>query len=594
VGIFREFQRRKTFQVMVIYASFSWLIIHLLDGYLAPSVPKEIAQLVPVSLLIGMPILLMYNWTRGRGSGSGEKGTSRKTDRLINLAVAFALMIALALLAGDRFNVVPSKEALGRGTEVLDSDDEPVDDRALAVMPLTHEPGNEDAEFLSGALTDSLYGHFQSAVGLQPTAYRSAMAITTGNEYTTISRKLKVAQFISGTLYLTEDDLTVSVRMIDAQSGQEMWSGKFTGGKNELETISRNIVSSVAPALASEPPPAVRPGGKIRWPLQAMFYRGRRLVIEGVPENMAAAETILSTVVADSNEFTQSDPLTTDFDADIRYFQARALSWLALVQFRSALQRQESQSRAFDAARSSAQAAISLDPDFGLPWVVLGGIAAWVDYDWIVADEAAANGLERSPRDVKAISAAAALKMTRGQAGEAVELYRQAVALDPLTLNHRLSLGLALEFAGEYKAAIRVYRQLMTNDPDYPGAHTYLGRALIADERARSALLHMELEKHALWGPYGRILALSSLGRDDEANALMSRFERDYSADAAYQIAEIYAHRGEQDQAFEWLEQAREQHDPGISLLLLNPFLKSLANDWRWGVLLENMNLTEG
>jgi len=595
VGIFREFQRRKTFQVMVIYASVSWLIIHLLDRYVAMRVPNQITELVPVLLLVGMPILLMYNWNRGRQSGLSGKRTSRRTDRIINLAVALALMIALALLAGDRFNVVPSKDALGRATEVLDSndDDEPVDDHSLAVMPLSHESGDEAGKFLSGALTDSLYGHFQSVGELQLTAYRSAMAIQPGTEHTTISRRLKVAHIISGKLHLLDDFVTVNAWMVDARSGQEMWFGKFTGSKGELESISRKIVTAVALVLAPDALPTIRAGGKIEWSPQAMFYRGRHLVLGGVPENMEAAETLLLKAVLDSTEFALSGIPTNEFVPESRYFQARASSWLALVQFKSVLQRQEFHARAFDAARSSAQAAISLDPDIGLPWVVLGGIATWADYDWKAADEATANGLERSSRDVSAISAAAAVRLTRGRADEAGALYRQAISLDPLTLNHRLSLGLALEFAGEFKAAIRVYRQLMIKDPDYPGAHTYLGRALIADERARSALLHMELEKHPLWGPYGRILALSSLGRNEEAIALMSRFERDHSADAAYQIAEIYAHRGELDQAFEWLEQAREQHDPGISLLLLNPFLKPLVNDVRWRILLENMNLTE-
>ena len=40
---------------------------------------------------------------------------------------------------------------------------------------------------------------------------------------------------------------------------------------------------------------------------------------------------------------------------------------------------------------------------------------------------------------------------------------------------------------------------------------------------------------------------------------------------AAFQIAEAYAYRGEVDKAFEWLDRAHAQRDPGVTYS---------ANDW--------------
>ena len=45
---------------------------------------------------------------------------------------------------------------------------------------------------------------------------------------------------------------------------------------------------------------------------------------------------------------------------------------------------------------------------------------------------------------------------------------------------------------------------------------------------------------------------------------------------AAYQIAEVYAYRGEKDRAFEWLERARRQRDSGLIGLRIDPFLANL------------------
>ncbi len=50
---------------------------------------------------------------------------------------------------------------------------------------------------------------------------------------------------------------------------------------------------------------------------------------------------------------------------------------------------------------------------------------------------------------------------------------------------------------------------------------------------------------------------------------------------AAFQIAEIYAYRGETDKAFEWLERAYKQRDGGLSQMKGDPLLRSLERDPR-------------
>jgi hypothetical protein len=62
---------------------------------------------------------------------------------------------------------------------------------------------------------------------------------------------------------------------------------------------------------------------------------------------------------------------------------------------------------------------------------------------------------------------------------------------------------------------------------------------------------------------------------------------------AAYQVAEAYAYRGEQDQAFEWLERARKQRDPGLRSLRRDPLLEKIRDDARWNTFLRTMGLTD-
>jgi tetratricopeptide (TPR) repeat protein len=101
----------------------------------------------------------------------------------------------------------------------------------------------------------------------------------------------------------------------------------------------------------------------------------------------------------------------------------------------------------------------------------------------------------------------------------------------------------------------------------------------------------MELEKRDLWRRYGFSVLYHAVGRQKEAAATLSELIKNYRDTAAYQIAEVYAYRGEVDRAFEWLERAYAQRDSELSQIKGDPHLKRLASDPRYSALLGKMRL---
>ena len=59
----------------------------------------------------------------------------------------------------------------------------------------------------------------------------------------------------------------------------------------------------------------------------------------------------------------------------------------------------------------------------------------------------------------------------------------------------------------------------------------------------------------------------------------------------AYQVAEVYAWRGETDKAFEWLQISLDNHDTGLLSLLIDPLMRSLRNDSRYSEMLTKVGL---
>lgn len=99
------------------------------------------------------------------------------------------------------------------------------------------------------------------------------------------------------------------------------------------------------------------------------------------------------------------------------------------------------------------------------------------------------------------------------------------------------------------------------------------------------------VEPHPFNRLFGQALAFHALGRKQEADAALAEMVATESEGAAYQIAEVYAFRGETDRAFHWLERAYTQRDGGLASMLGDPFLKNLERDPRYPAFLKKMRL---
>ena len=76
-----------------------------------------------------------------------------------------------------------------------------------------------------------------------------------------------------------------------------------------------------------------------------------------------------------------------------------------------------------------------------------------------------------------------------------------------------------------------------------------------------------------------------------KSDSTLSLLIRDYQPDWAYQIAAIYAYRGAVDKAFEWLERAYQDRDPGFLWIKVDPLFQGIKNDPRYAQLVEKTDL---
>jgi hypothetical protein len=86
-------------------------------------------------------------------------------------------------------------------------------------------------------------------------------------------------------------------------------------------------------------------------------------------------------------------------------------------------------------------------------------------------------------------------------------------------------------------------------------------------------------------------MAYHDLGRDAESRRLLDELIAKYHDFGAYQIAQVFAWRGDRDHAFEWLERAYAQNDGGLTMIKADPMVRRLHDDPRFSALLKKMKL---
>jgi tetratricopeptide (TPR) repeat protein len=179
-----------------------------------------------------------------------------------------------------------------------------------------------------------------------------------------------------------------------------------------------------------------------------------------------------------------------------------------------------------------------------------------------------------------------------GRIEEAIGFYRRAVEQDPLSTSTYTNLAVALHAADRLTEAEAAYRKALELAPQRVNTRAFLSLTLLAQGRADEALVEAMREPNEQLRLWALAIVHHALGHGAESEAAL-RGLIEASDVWALQVAQVHGARGEADAAFEWLERAREQRDPGLPGLKSDAQLRSLHGDARWGMFLKKMGLED-
>ncbi|HEX8895632.1 MAG TPA: tetratricopeptide repeat protein, partial [Terriglobales bacterium] len=416
---------------------------------------------------------------------------------------------------------------------------------SIAVLPFADMSPAKDQEYFSDGLSEQLIHELAKVSGLKVVGRSSAFQFKGKNQdLREVGRKLGVANVLEGSVHREGNHVRITAELIKADDGFQLWSQTYDREINDIFAVQDEIARAASEALQlkllgsnGQPVPSNLPSTNpeaYQAYLQANYLLGRG----HSKEDLGKALTYTDKVI----------------ELDKTYAPAWALR--ASVQTLMAEDGLIDVTEGFRRARNDAERAIALDPNSASGYLALARTQIFHDWDWDTANTHLTKAAALEPSSAEIFRIRSNLSLLLGNLDQAIKLYEQSVALDPLRSNSYLGLGYLLYKAGRYDEAQAALQKALDLNPQLAFAHAYVGRILIAEGSPQRALAEVEKEPNDGEKLTDQALVYHALGREQDSDAVLVELIAKHDTDWAYQIAEVYAFRGESDKAFEWLERA--------------------------------------
>jgi TolB-like protein/DNA-binding winged helix-turn-helix (wHTH) protein len=451
----------------------------------------------------------------------------------------------------------------------------------LAVLPCLNLTGDPKQEYLADGITEELISRLAQLdpQKLSVIARTSVMGYKQpGTPLEEIARDLGVQRVLESSVRGGPGRLRITVQLIDVRNQSHLWSSDYDYQSGEILGLEEDVATAVAQqiqlGLASRRPTDSARSHAISSGAIDAYLQGHYLFQHPTKDNLNQAVTY--------------------FEHAITLDSMYALAWVAL----SGAQRRQVEfgftpPEGYRQARESAERALALDDGLGIAYANLGWIQINHDWDWQGANTSVQRALHLDPGNAAILIEASALSAALGRNDEALTEARRTEELDPLNPYVHGWLGLLLLALNRPQEAAVSLQRLMQLRSDYPLAHGELALAYLFEGHAQDALVESEKEQLPSWRMRVEALAHYTLGRRHESDSILAELTAQHQDHAAYQIAEVYAYRGEPDQAFRWLGRAYAQRDPGLSTTKADPLLTNLRGDPRYNAFLARLHLPQ-
>jgi TolB-like protein/Flp pilus assembly protein TadD len=454
---------------------------------------------------------------------------------------------------------------------------------SIAVLPFQNRSGDPNAEYLSDGLAESLIYRLSKLPNLQVSPTSSVIKYKSKDmDVPTVASELQVQAVMVGKLVQIDDNLTISVELIDARNNKLLWGEQYNRKMSDLLATQREIASEIVNKLQ------LRLSGESEKSLTKRYT-----------DNNDAYQLYLK------GRFHFAKRNRPDVERSVEYFKQAialdpnfALAYSALADSYNGMTAYPymSPKQAVPLAKAAANRALEIDPTLAEAHTALANSLACFDWNWQEAEREFKRALEINPNDAGTHWRYGMFYlMPVRRLEEAIAEGKRSLELEPLDLNHGANLSGLYFYAGRYDEALEHARQVNGLDANFIVGRWALSQAYIQKGMYAEAI---ELNEKALQTePTNQVylrfagIAYAKAGRRQDAEKIIDRFREIARSQyvMSYHLALIYSALGDKEKALTELETALSERDYLLPRIQVEPFLDPLRDDPRFQELIARL-----
>ena len=347
-------------------------------------------------------------------------------------------------------------------------------DKSIAVLRFTNLSGENGSEYFSDGLAEEILNALSQVEELSVASRTSSFSLTgRATDVGAIARQLHVAHVLEGSVRRVGKKLRVTVQLVDARSGFQLWSQRYDRELEDVFEIQDEIASSIAARLRVTLADNVhRRTSNLE--TYELYLRGLHYWHERSPSTLRMAVQC----------FEQSISL----DPDYALAYASLSNCYAILNFYGWLPDSVAQPK----AQAAMAKATTLE---ALLWECSLSKALYVLYferEWRQAEAALQQALALNPNSSLASVYYGWFLTLAGREREAVDVFERARKLDPLAPLVRGITAGGLCILRRFDAAERAALEALELQPDYIQALWWLGMAHLGQQRYGEGLQRLE------------------------------------------------------------------------------------------------------
>ena len=252
MSLVTELKRRNVLRVVAAYLVVGWLLTEVLTAILPTlGAPEWTARAVILLFAFGFIPTVVLSWVyeltpegikREQDidrDGDVERTSLRKLD-YVTIGAIFLIVVFAAFFSANQ----DPDDYVSQSTEVSNE--------SVAVLPFVNMSKDEDNEYFSDGLTETLLHMLAQVPDLKVAARTSSFAFKGKNiDIREIAESLQVAHVLEGSVQQVGDRVRVTAQLIRAADGYHVWSANYDRTMDDIFKIQDEIAIKVGSALSA-------------------------------------------------------------------------------------------------------------------------------------------------------------------------------------------------------------------------------------------------------------------------------------------------------------------------------------------------------